>query len=506
VKRYALIMLVAFIASARADVPTTVTFTARLVDEKSNAALTGSHSIAFSLFDADVDGRSVWTETHDVSPQEGLVYVELGSTSPLDGTVFTGRKLWLQVSLDGTIMDPRIALDSVPYSIRASSAGNADAVGGIPASGLQPKITGTCASGQHVSTINPDGTVGCAADTGGAGAINGVIAGNGLAGGGTSGTVTVSLAPCGPNEIFKWNGAMWGCAMDANSGGDITGISIGAAGGLVGGGASGDVTLSLPTVCAMGQLLKWNGVSWGCANDIDTDTNSGGTITSVSVGSPGGLMGGGTTGAISLSLPNNCAGGQLLKWSGSVWQCANDTDTDTNSGGTITSVTAGAGLTGGSTTGNATVNVGQGVGVVVQADTVGLDTAYTDMRYLMLSGGLMQGAIDMGGHTLTNRSCPGAYTSVGPTLCVQTTDECCYTFSNAADHCRLQGAHLCSSAEMRAVMKSGVTITNGPISDWMDDQDSDDNAMYVNNASADNPDGSRVTTTSSWTRCCLDLE
>src|SRR5205823_13122356 len=121
------------------------------------------------------------------------------------------------------------------------------------------------------------------------------------------------------------------------------------------------------------------------------DTNSGGTITGVAAGP--GLMGGGTGGNVSLSLPNTCATNQLLKWNGSTWACANDVDT--NSGGTITGVVAGAGLTGGGTNGSVTVDIGQGVGIVVQADTVGLDTAHTDPRYSMLTAGTLTGHLNM---------------------------------------------------------------------------------------------------------------
>lgn len=48
--------------------------------------------------------------------------------------------------------------------------------------------------------------------------------------------------------------------------------------------------------------------------------------------------------AASGSLPS-CSTGQVLKYSGSSWSCG--TDLDTNSGGTVTSITAGNGLTGG---------------------------------------------------------------------------------------------------------------------------------------------------------------
>jgi hypothetical protein len=317
---------------------------------------------------------------------------------------------------------------------------------------------------------------------------------------------------CTTGQVLKATGGTWACASD-NDTGDITGVTAGP--GLVGGGTSGDVSLSLPTSCAQNQILKWTGQAWACAADVDTDTNSGGTITGVSVGAAGGLAGGGTSGNVSLSLSTSCAQNQLLKWSGTTWVCANDVDT--NSGGTISGVVAGAGLAGGGSTGNVTVNVGQGIGVVVQADTIALDTAYTDARYLMqssadarylrLGGGTMTGSINMGGQRIVNRGCPPGYVSAGGGLCVEHSDECCFTFSAAANRCRAAGAHLCTSAEMRAVMASGVALGTTVLQDWLADQVADDTALYVNNATnAENPDGTRATTTSSWSRCCAGVE
>jgi hypothetical protein len=67
-----------------------------------------------------------------------------------------------------------------------------------------------------------------------------------------------------------------------------------------------------------------------------------------------------------------CAGGQVAKWSGSGWTCG--ADLDTNSGGTVTSVATGAGLTGGPVTGAGTLAVASGgiTSGMIAAGAVGL--------------------------------------------------------------------------------------------------------------------------------------
>lgn len=67
----------------------------------------------------------------------------------------------------------------------------------------------------------------------------------------------------------------------AGGGGTITGINTAAGSGLTGGGTSGTLNLSLLASCASGQVLSWNGSAWVCAN-----LKGGGTVTSVGLSAP----------------------------------------------------------------------------------------------------------------------------------------------------------------------------------------------------------------------------
>jgi hypothetical protein len=87
------------------------------------------------------------------------------------------------------------------------------------------------------------------------------------------------------------------------------------------------------------------------APEVDIVFAGGGTITGVTTASGSGLMGGGTSGTLNLSLLTSCSSGQVLKWNGSTWACSSAGT------GTITGVTAGTDLTGGGTSGKVTLNL-----------------------------------------------------------------------------------------------------------------------------------------------------
>jgi hypothetical protein len=141
---------------------------------------------------------------------------------------------------------------------------------------LQRRVSGTCAAGSSVRTINADGTVVCETDDVGGGTVTSVATGAGLTGGPITGSGTIGVANAGITA-----------AMLAGNG------------------------------CTSGQLLKWNGSAWVCANDIDT--NAGGTVTSVTAG--GGLTGGTitTSGTIAIDPASSALTGNFFKKGGNAF-------------------------------------------------------------------------------------------------------------------------------------------------------------------------------------------
>jgi trimeric autotransporter adhesin len=78
-------------------------------------------------------------------------------------------------------------------------------------------------------------------------------------------------------------------------GGGIAGIATANGSGLIGGGTGGTLNLSLTHTCAANQILQWSGSAWACASPTGS-----GTVTSVASGT--GLTGGPITGSGTLSI------------------------------------------------------------------------------------------------------------------------------------------------------------------------------------------------------------
>ncbi len=148
-------------------------------------------------------------------------------------------------------------------------------------------------------------------------------------------------------------------------GSGITGITTAAGSGLIGGGTSGTLNLSLTNTCAASQILQWNGSAWACASPGT------GTITGVTAGTD--LLGGGTSGNVTLSL-NTAATNALYAQLGAgntftTNQTVDGTITASSSGTTISGITSSTSLAG--VAGYAMASTGSTFGVFGQAASPG---------------------------------------------------------------------------------------------------------------------------------------
>ncbi len=153
---------------------------------------------------------------------------------------------------------------------------------------------------------------------------------------------------------------------------------------------------SVLNACGANLLVANTTATSGAINTgscLDVASGSG-TVTSVATGA--GLTGGPitATGTINLAATNllptvACGNNAIPKWNGAAWICG--ADNDTNSGGTVTSVGTGTGLSGGPITAAGTVSIANaGVGNTQLAngsvDVAKLDTTSTDARYFRRGG------------------------------------------------------------------------------------------------------------------------
>ena len=270
------LFLVATAGAARA-VPTTVGFTGRLT-HADGTPVTGTVAVSFALYATPSGGAAVWTESRPAlaASPTGVITADLGAITAFGGA-FDGDR-WLEITVAGEVLQPRLTLHSVPFALRA---GDADTVGGLDPADLgditgvsagpgltggavagdaalavdfaqaQHRVTGTCPGGA-ISAIDAAGAVTCQPP---AGDITGVTAGTGLTGGGTTGAITMGVdfaatqarvaGACAAGSSIRaiaTTGTVT-CEPDDDSGADITSVTAGT--GLTGGGTTGAVTVGL---------------------------------------------------------------------------------------------------------------------------------------------------------------------------------------------------------------------------------------------------------------------
>ncbi|MBI3188770.1 MAG: hypothetical protein HYZ31_13000 [Gammaproteobacteria bacterium] len=93
----------------------------------------------------------------------------------------------------------------------------------------QNRVTGSCAAGYAIRTVNADGSVVCELDDNSGGDITGVTAGSGLTGGGTTGYVTIDVSNAGITSTHTSNepGIEYASAIFGQVSSYMTGICSG---------------------------------------------------------------------------------------------------------------------------------------------------------------------------------------------------------------------------------------------------------------------------------------
>jgi len=331
----ALAFLSAWAAPAAAQTPAPLGYQGRLLRADGTAA-TGTAQVMFSVYDAATGGSLVWTETQTLGLSDGYYSTFMGLVSPPAASALDGGARWLEVRVGSETLVPRQQIGAVAYAVTAQSVRGGVAsvssldVGGQTVVDAAGRLAGPArySAGSGLSLDDPTRTLSlqdcpagqtlvrdatswlCAVPS--AGTVTVVTAADPLVVTDASSAPHLTLPRAGSLSSGYLASTDW-ASFNARFGATTT----------CGGDLSG--TLAAPVVARLqsrpvsttqpsnGQVLKWNGAQW----EPDTDSNSGGTVTSVRGNAPLTVWNGSTVAEISIAAANGTTDGYLstAEWS-----------------------------------------------------------------------------------------------------------------------------------------------------------------------------------------------
>jgi len=170
-----LVVLVLLPSVAAADAPGLIPLQGVLTDPEGYPIM-GQADVIFALYPSNSAEMALWTESQELTLQDGTFTAYLGEKTELSLDIFQENdEVWLGVTVEDDPEMSRVLLGSAPYAAFAQYCGSVPAhthefselTGSIPTEQLPPGIAQgvqNCEVGQVVVGIDQDGSLVCAED------------------------------------------------------------------------------------------------------------------------------------------------------------------------------------------------------------------------------------------------------------------------------------------------------------------------------------------------------
>ena len=120
------LMVLTLVGVSQAAVPQELAWQGVVLDSNNVPLSDGIYTFHFSIYDEDVAGNLLWSETQAVNVTSGVLNVLLGRLTPIPDSAFSGPARFLEVQFETqTPYVPRTRIVSVGYSYRTASVDGA---------------------------------------------------------------------------------------------------------------------------------------------------------------------------------------------------------------------------------------------------------------------------------------------------------------------------------------------------------------------------------------------